>query len=854
MWNKISHIILRHRVWVIVALVAITGFLATNLSYNKVSYDLSRLLPVGDSTSVVFKEFKETFGANDNVYLMSTEDSSLQELEVFQKFYDFTKSIESQPAVDSVFSVANFGYLNLNKEEKSFEVNQVFEGRPTTQKQVDSAFIKLRNQPFYEGLLFLKESNISVMAISLNADSLATVRRNKFILSITDQIEQFSKETGLKIKYSGMPYIRAKLSSQVRDEILLFIGLAFLLTALLLYFFLRAPRAVFVSLLVVSVGVIWLFGSLGLLNRLADLGYFGTLEFNMNILTSLVPPLVIVIGIPNCIFLINKYFDEYRDHNNQALALKRVIQKIGGATFMTNVTTASGFATFVFASSDILQEFGIVASISIMGVFFLSILLLPIIYSYLSPPREKHYKHLDYKWTNALIEWFVNVCTNYRGTVYVIMIFIAGVAGFGLSQLDNDALVVDDMPEDHPVMVDLKYYEKEFNGVIPFEIILRAGVGNKIDIKSNDSLKQSKLANADFVKYINKDSPTEFSLITNRNGDFSNQILEICDDENIQIEILSSTPITGKVLKARTLQKVQKLYDLLETYDEFSRPMSLLDVLKYSKQALWGGNKKEYSLPTKVELGLINGYASKAKDSSSDMLKAFISEDKSQLRISLQMKDVGTNHTKKLMAELAPKIEKIFKSDKFSYSFTGIGVIVAKGVETLISNLIMSLVLTVVIISFLMGIMFRNIRMVLISLLPNILPLFITAAIMGYFGINLKPSTILVFSIAFGISIDDTIHFLVKYRQELAANNGKIKKSVLKALRETGLSMFYTSVVLFFGFGIFVASEFGGTVALGLLVALTLLVAMLSNLILLPCLLLTLDKLITIKAEKAEQN
>ena len=851
MWNKISHVILRYRVWVIIILIAITSFLASNLGYNKVSYDLSRLLPVGDSTSIIFKEFKETFGVNDNIYLVSTEDSNLYNLSTFQKYYDFSRKLQKEIAVDSVFSVANFSHLKLDKQSKTFKLKKAFERRPDKQYQIDSAIYLLKNQPFYEGILYLPESSISLLAIAFNPDSLETIRRNKYVLSVTKQIERFSEENNLKFNYSGMPFIRAKLSSQVRDEIILFIGLAFGLTALLLYFFLRAPRAVFVSLLIVSVGVVWLFGSLGLLNRLADNGYFNSLEFNINILTGLVPPLVIVIGIPNCIFLINKYFDEYRDHNNQALALKRVIQKIGGATFMTNITTASGFATFIFASSDILKEFGIIASISIMGVFILSILLLPITYSYLSPPHEKHYKHLDYKWTNALIEWFVNVSKNYRGTVYVVMIFIAGTAGFGLSQLDNDALVVDDMPEDHPVMVDLKYYESNFNGVVPFEIILRAGVGEKITLQSNESL--TDLENLPFVKYIDSDSSGLYTIVTNKNGNYIQEIEHFLTEREYAFTTLKSNKIRGKVLKPRTLKKVQKLYDLLDTYDEFSRPLSMLDVLKYGKQALWGGEKKEFTLPTKLELGFINQYASKSKDASSEMLNAFVSKDGSQLRISLKMKDIGTNRTKSLMRELAPKIEKIFQQEKFSYSFTGIGVIVAKGVETLISNLVMSLLLTVLIISTLMGLMFKNIRMVLISLLPNILPLFITAAIMGYLGINLKPSTILVFSIAFGISIDDTIHFLVKYRQELNSNNGAIKQSVISALRETGLSMFYTSVVLFFGFGIFIASEFGGTVALGVLVALTLLVAMLSNLILLPCLLLTLDKLITIKAEKVHK-
>ncbi len=856
MWNNVSHIILRQRVWVLVVLTAITGFLASNLPYNEVSYDLSRLLPVGDSTSIVFKDFKETFGANDNVYLVSTEDSNFYHLDKFQQFYDFTLDIEGTESVDTVFSFANFGYLKKDLESHSFKIESVFQGRPTTQAQIDSALIKLHNQPFYERILYVPETNISLMAISLNADSMMSVRRNKYVLAISDKINDFSIKSGIKFKYSGMPYIRAKLSSQVEAEILLFIGLAFLLTALLLYFFLRAPRAVFVSLLVVAVAVVWLFGSLGFLSRLSDWGYTGSLEFNINILTSLVPPLVIVIGIPNCIFLINKYFDEFRDHKNQALALKRVIQKIGGATFMTNITTASGFATFIFASSDILKEFGIVASISILGVFILSILLLPIIYSYLSPPKEKHYKHLDYKWTNALIDWFVDVCTGYRATVYVVLIFIAGVAGFGLSQLDNDALVVDDIPDDHPVMVDLKYYEGKFDGVIPFEIIINTNVGKKIIVEFSDSVDVSVLKEIKYLSAVKPQGNNQFELYTNTNS----EITEILQDNigNRRINSISYQNLTkkGKGLKLKTLKKVQKLYDLIATYTVFSKPISMVDVIKYSKQAYYNGDKREYDLPINIELGGIFTYASKSKNGSADMLKTFLSKDRSKLRVSLQMKDVGTNRTKALMAELRPKIEKIFSPKKFDFSFTGIGVIVAKGVETLISNLIMSLVLTVIIISLLMGFMFRNIRMVIISLLPNILPLFITAAIMGYLGINLKPSTILVFSIAFGISIDDTIHFLVKYRQELAENGGDIKTSVLKSLRETGLSMFYTSMVLFFGFGIFVASEFGGTVALGVLVALTLLVAMLSNLILLPCLLLTLDKLITIKAlnNQSESN
>jgi len=810
MWSKIAHIILRQRLVLIIIVTVSTIFFAGNIPYNQVSYDLSRLLPVGDSTATTFENFKKKYGANDNVYLVSTEDPALFELENFRLFYDFTKDLQNTPAVDSVFSIANFGYLKKNKKEVKFFLETVFKEKPTRQTQIDSALILLKNQPFYERILYLSydgidtvvsfdqegnesikvvdvKKDLSIIGISLNSDSLKTTNRNIYVLSVAKKIDEFSKKTGVKFTYSGMPYIRAKLSSQVEKEIKLFIGLAIGLTALLLYFFLKAPRAVLVSLLVVSVAVVWLLGSIGFLARLSDWGYTGTLDFRINVLTSLLPPLVIVIGIPNCIFLLNKYFAEYKEHKNQAKALTRVIEKIGGATFMTNATTASGFATFIFASSDILKEFGIIASLSIMSVFILSLLLLPIIYSYISPPKEKHYKHLDYVWSANLINWFVNVSSNYRGTVYVLTIAVALLSGYGMSLMNNNALVVDDIPDDNPVMVDLKYYEKTFNGVIPFEILI-------------DGKKK------------------------------------------------------GKALKLSTLKKVDQLYDVLKHYKELSSPLSVLDVIKYSKQTYYNGDPDEFTIPIRNEIGFISKYAAGTKAESNQLLSSFLSHDKSELRISLQMKDIGTKRTAVLLEDLREDVDKIFNPSKYNVAFTGVGVIVTKGVDALVSNLIMSLLLTVLIIASLMGFMFRNIRMVFISLLPNILPLFITAAIMGYFGINIKPSTILVFSIAFGISVDDTIHFLAKYRQELFANNGEIRTSVFNALRETGLSMFYTSVVLFFGFGIFVASDFGGTVALGLLVSLTLLIAMLSNLILLPCLLLSLDKLISVKTVNVDQK
>jgi len=156
--------------------------------------------------------------------------------------------------------------------------------------------------------------------------------------------------------------------------------------------------------------------------------------------------------------------------------------------------------------------------------------------------------------------------------------------------------------------------------------------------------------------------------------------------------------------------------------------------------------------------------------------------------------------------------------------------------------------MAVAVIAVVMAFIFRSFAMVLVSLIPNLFPLLMTAGIMGFFNIPLKPSTILVFSVAFGISIDDTIHFLAKYRQELKITNYNIGQSVLLAIRETGVSMFYTSIVLFFGFCVFTASSFGGIIALGILVSITLVIAMIGNLLILPTLLLSFERLIINKS------
>jgi len=618
-------------------------------------------------------------------------------------------------------------------------------------------------------LLYNKESRTLRTVVYLDKDIINTSVRKDFILKdLSHLVADFEEDTGLDLRISGMPYIRTLNSQNIIDEIGLFIVAALAVTSLIFFFFFRSVRATLISICVVIIGVMWAFGFLGLL------------QYEITVLTALIPPLIIVIGIPNCIFLINKYQQEVKKHGNQALSLQRVISKIGNATLMTNVTTASGFATFIITDSRLLTEFGIVASINILCIFLLSLLIIPIIYSFMSLPKTKHLKHLNKRWIDAFVNWMERIVRERRIAVYGVSVALLVIGVIGIYQIKISGSPIEDMPKKAGFFRDIRFFEKEFDGIMPVEIV--------VDTEQ-------------------------------KNG----------------------------VLKPANLRRMDQLGEVITDIPELSAPLSIVNAVKYSKQAFYSGLPKYYQLPTAQENTFIMDVARRSEGDAT-LLKNFVDSTGQVARITTYMRDVETGRMEQIEARLLEDIAKIFPDDRYNVYLTGKALLFLKGTKYLVKNLILSLALAIGLIALFMAYLFRSLRMILISLVPNLLPLVITAGVMGFAGVPIKPSTILVFSVAFGISVDDTIHFLAKYRQELITNHWRIQKSVYAALRETGVSMFYTSIVLFFGFSVFIISSFGGTVALGALVSATLLFAMLANLILLPSLLLTLERSIANKA------
>lgn len=763
MWSKLPHIVLKYRLILIVSLAVITAIMAYMARDVQMAFNFNTAVPSTDENYIYFQKFKERFGEDGNILVVGTKDSSLYELANFNAYKELSDKISKTEGISNVISLASLQNVVKNTENRSFDLKPLIQEAPKTQEELDSILHKALSLKFYTGQLLNPENGATLILINMEREVLNSKDRNGLVRDIQTMGEEFTAKTGIELHYSGMPFVRTVMQEKTSEELKLFIILSLAITTLILFLFFRSWVSVLVPLIVISVVVVWVLGTVGIFN------------YKITVLTGLIPSIIVVIGIPNGVYLINKYHQEFVKHGNKIKALSRMVRKIGMVTFITNFTTAIGFLVLLTTDIKLLKEFGLVAGVNILATFIVSIILIPGILSYLPAPKEKQLQHLEFKIVGRFLVLLDLLVHRHRYRVFAVTGTIVTIAVIGVTKLYSVAYMVDDIPEKSKLKQDLYFFENNFSGVMPLEIII------------------------DFGK-------------------------------------------PKSTINARNLRDVDRLEAALEPIENVSSPISIVSFAKAVRQAFYNGNERFYGLPSPSDRNAILSYLSNQSDNST-FLSNFVDSTGQVMRVSLKVADIGSNRMDSLINfVIEPEIQKVFGDDEeVETAVTGSTLLFVKGNKFLIENLRLTLLLAFVIIAIIMAVLFANFRMIIISLIPNFIPLIMTAGIMGYFGIPLKPSTALIFSIAFGISVDDSIHFLAKYRQELFSKNFFVPIAISNSIKETGSSMLYTSIILFFGFVIFVFSDFGGTVALGLLTSLTLFFAMLTNLTLLPALLMVFD-------------
>ncbi len=848
MWQFIANIILRNRFLIIGILTLLTVLFGYNAATGlKLDNKYGFILPNESPAKMNYEKFKEMFGEDGGTLVLAIQTDSLYTEDLFLKWKTLGDSILKYDGVLAVVSEATLFSVENNIEKESFEVHKIFSDIQYQEKSISEIEHEVKRVPFYRNILYNDSANVSLMMISLDENFLSDQKKADVVLDIEHFAETFEKDFG-QIRYAGLPHLRVVIGKRVMKEMFLFVGLSILITSILIFIFFRSIKVVIICNIVVITAVIWSMGSIAMLG------------FHISILTALIPPLMIVIGIPNCIFLMTKFHQEIKEHGNKVKAISRVIKKIGTATFLTNFTTSLGFMTFVFTNSEKLMEFGLSASLNIVMVFILSILILPIIVSFSKIPEKRHLKHLERKLAVNFLNRIIYITSNHRTIIYSITAGIVVVSLFGLTRMKATGNLTGDLPQGHQILEDVNFMQDNFGGSIPFEIMVdykepgrlfKKSTLEKIeavqDVYMKDTMFSKSVSLVDFIKVINMayygNNEEKYTIFSNRDKGRLKKYIDNFDMTNLNggafkmKELLDTAKTT---LRIRSQMHDIGSYEVAEKVDTMQRKIDNIlnpdkaQIEKYYKKVIAG--KKDY-IDTIFQAypAIYNGTTSILAKDNHDLQFAF-DTDFDKIKSYYGKKEFNK--------DLRAAIDKSY----FDIIITGTSVIASEGTQYLVINLFTSLIFAIVAIALLMALLFRSWRMVMVSMVPNFIPLIVTGGIMGWFGIPLKPSTLLVFSIAFGISVDDTIHYLAKYRQELKNHEWDLKYCVIMSIRESGLGMFYTSIVLFCGFFVFYFSQFGGTQALGLLISLTLLVAMLTNLIILPSLLLTLEKRLTTKA------
>ena len=765
MWDKVAAFIIRFRLPLIILIGLVTVVMGYYASKVEMSYDLARTVPADDPEMVFLQQFKKQFGEDANIIGVGIRDSSIYSLKSFNHFRELNTIIKNIKGVNNLLSMPEVKIIHKDTANKKFKLEPLFPKELQSQSQLDSLLGVLRDQKFYMGQLVNQNNGATMMLISVQKEIMNSPKRVEPTNQLVEAGNAFTKFTNIKMHYAGLPFIRTIMATKVRQEMQFFLYLSALVTGLIMFFFFRSVRAVLFSMVIIGVVVVWVMGTLTL---------FG---YKITLLSGLIPPVIVTIGITNCIYLLNKYHLEFFKLKSKPDAIAVVVKKMGLAMFLTNLTVAIGFLTLLSTDILLLREFGIVAGINIMALFVVSLVMIPAIFSWLPEPKPKHLRHLDFK----ILGWFLNLnditVHRYRPAIYIASALLAVFAVLGMMRLKSVTFMVDDVPENTDISKDLKFFESNFSGIMPLEIEVN----------------------------MNK-----------RRG----------------------------VLNVTNLKKVDEFETFIDSLPQVSRPISIISLVKASKQAFYGNNPDKYELPTKPESAFILRYMKgQGEGETTGLLKSFVDSTYTRMRISMQIADIGSIKMDSLVHYvIEPRMNKIFEGTNITTNVTGTTKLFIKGNKFLIANLQESLLLAFILITLSMALLFANVRMIIISLVPNLLALMITAGLMGYFGIPLKASTALIFSITFGISVDNSIRFLAKYRQEQLTNNFFVPLSVSESILETGKSIIYTSVVLFAGFIIFAFSSFGGTIALGVLTSTTLIISMFTNLLLLPALIMTFDK------------
>ena len=730
-------------------------FLGYSSSKLEFDYDFEKFFPQEDNDLAFYEDYREKFeNDNDFILLGFANEGGVFEQEFLEKIESFTVKLRTLPHLREVVSPLEMSYFELSPGGMGFKKSPIFHVDDPEQYAADRERLENSIEPVAE-------------MVNLENNSLIVVIKNKQLINKEDSdelataLQDLIDEEGFKeIHMMGKIMGQQEYIAVMKVEFLTFASISIFVLIVFLIIAYRALWGILIPLATVLLAVI---GSLGFMQL------SGT---PLNMMTTLLPVIMLVVGMSDVVHLVSKYLEEIRYCRTKTVAIKNMLKKVGVATLLTSLTTALGFVTLIGVGMEPIQDFGIFTAVGVILAFVLSILFIPSIFLNIKKPKITDSTKVQNAWERGLGKFFIRLCRNQK-TVLVAYTILTIICILGASRIQFDYFLMQDLGEDQPLMQDLRYFQKQFGGIRPFEMAIIPAEGKEV---------------------------TDFDVI----------------------------------------RETEKLEQYLDNEYGVNQMISPTVPFKFANKTLRNGRDEYYKIPEN-EKRFDYLKRQMVKFESREEFQQIVSADKRVGRVFGRMIDPGSRKMLQLNDSLAVFYQNNIDSSVLSYKLTGTPVIIDEAGRHVSENIVIGLLFAFLLIGISMAVLFKSIKMGLISLVPNMFPILLTAGYIGFAGIDLNMSTAIVFTIAFGIAVDDTIHFLSRYRQEMG--HGRTNLFALRrTFISTGKAIIITSIILLGGFGSLIFSNFLSTFYIGLFVSMTLVFAVVTDLTLLPMMLLKKKK------------
>lgn len=869
-----------HPKLIILIIGIITLLFAVQMPKIIIDNDVKIFLPKSHISRLNDDKAKETFGSSDAILLAVKFNSENIFTTKNIAFIDkLTKKFEDLANVDEVKSLTNTDFIEGTSE--GMEVEAIVRDLPQTKEDLDKIKHKLLSwKSMYSRSLYTDDFKSTTILVQLE-DKATAIEQEKLFQEIRKEVRTYSDDKNMSFYLAGQPVLNTLMGESMQADMKKLIPFVILIVIASLYISFKTIGGVILPLLTVVISTIW------------SIGLMAGLGIPLTMVSTIIPVLLIAVGSAYGIHIISHYYDDVKsagkeltDEEHKEIVLHNV-KKVGTAVFLAGLTTIAGFGSLATSKIMPIKNFGLFTALGVFGALIVAVTLIPSILL-LKKPKVNTENSEEETFMTKLLMHLYHFFTRKKSSVILLTTIIMVLSIYGTSKVVIDSVLVEFFKQGTPVRQADEYLNDNFNGSNFINVVIEGKEkGDLTDpeiLKAMDNMKEHFVSNhkyvgqvisfSDFIKRMNKvmNYPEEINPIVEEtdvaqiedgvisdgfddsfgDDDFEEESFDddgfgedtfddVVQTESVDLENKSkvkSIPSREKISESDLLTILNAA--LLDAKKVNLTAEELITVMNratnYQGEAYneVPYDPAKYPAETRAELkNLVSQYLllySGELDSFADDRL----EPKST-RMLFQLKSASNIFISGLKDEIHRYADENFP-EGYTVTVSGAGDMSLAVNNLIVSSQIISIITSLIIVFIIVAYSFKSIIAGIYGIIPLIISLFINFGLMGFTGIKLDIGTAMVASIAIGIGVDYTIHFLTTYHYERILTSD-LEIVTKKTLNSSGKAIIFNAISVALGFAVLIFSNFNPIKNLGLLVCITMITSSMGSMILLPILL-----------------